>query len=240
MNIYLGKIINFFKENKMAGFTIFAYIAVFIYSPNLGFDSLEMTSSYFLEMLEILPAVFIVMGMVEVWVSRETIMGIFGKGAGIKGRFASVIIGSFSAGPIYAAFPVCYTLLKKGSSVSNIVIILSAWAVVKAPMLIVESQFMGLPFMLTRYMFTVPAIIMIGIITGKVISKEYIIKNSQKEGLLIEKILPGHNCGACGYNSCHQTAEKMAERDESPDVCVSLKEDKEKKIEELIEKEAVN
>lgn len=219
------------KENKIATFTIFAYLVVLFYSPSLFLDSLRMTSVYFMEMLEILPAVFIVMGLVEVWVSRDTIIGIFGKGAGLKGRFASVLVGSFSAGPIYAAFPVCYTLLKKGSAISNIVIILSAWAVVKTPMLIVEAQFMGLPFMFTRYIFTVPAIILIGIITGKMISKEYIVKHSKKEGLLVEKIdqeLPGHNCGACGYSSCHEAAEKISESEESPDVCVHLEEKRKK------------
>ncbi|MGM0405440.1 MAG: (Fe-S)-binding protein [Thermoplasmatota archaeon] len=236
MRSRLKMIVNFFKNNKIAAFTVFAYIVVLVYSTNLGIDSLKMTASYFLEMLEILPAVFIVMGMVEVWVSRETIMGIFGKGAGLKGRFASVLIGSFSAGPIYAAFPVCYTLLKKGSAVSNIVIILSAWAVVKAPMLIVETQFMGLSFMVVRYIFTVPAIIMIGIVTGKVISEEYVIKNSSKDGLLVEKIdelLPGHNCGACGHSSCRETAERIVDGDEEPNVCVPLEEGK--KIRELLE-----
>ena len=217
--------------------TVFAYLAVLIYSPSLFLESLSTTSMYFIEMLEILPAVFVVMGLVEVWVSRDTIMGIFGKGAGLKGRFASVLVGSFSAGPIYAAFPVCYTLLKKGSAVSNIVIILSAWAVVKTPMLIVEAQFMGLSFMGTRYIFTVPAIILIGIVTGKVISKEYIVKDSQKEGLLVEKInqeLPGNNCGACGYNSCRETAEKIAEGEKDPKVCYLLDEENEDKIREFM------
>lgn len=231
------KIKNLMRENKEATVTVFAYLAVLIYSPSLFLDSLSTTSMYFIEMLEILPAVFVVMGLVEVWVSRDTIMGIFGKGAGLKGRLASVLVGSFSAGPIYAAFPVCYTLLKKGSAVSNIVIILSAWAVVKTPMLIVEAQFMGLPFMFTRYIFTVPAIIMIGIITGKVISKEYIVKNSQKEGLLVEKItqiLPGHNCGTCGYKSCRETAEKIAEGEETPRICAPLKEKGRSNIKELM------
>lgn len=226
------------KDNKEATVTIFAYLCVLIYSPSLFLDSLRIISFYFIEMLEILPAIFIIMGLVEVWVSRETILGIFGKGAGIKGRFASVLVGSFSAGPIYAAFPVCYTLLKKGSAVYNIVIILSAWAVVKVPMLIVEAQFMGLSFMGIRYIYTVPAIILIGIITGKVISKEYIVKNSNKEGLLVEKInqvLPGNNCRACGYKSCRYSAEKIAEGDESPNVCVSLDEKAKNSIEELIE-----
>jgi len=235
--VNLGKIKNLMRENKEATVTVFAYLAVLIYSPSLFVDSLATTSMYFVEMLQILPAVFVVMGLVEVWVSRDTIMGIFGKGSGLKGRFASVLVGSFSAGPIYAAFPVCYTLLKKGSAVSNIVIILSAWAVVKTPMLIVEAQFMGLSFMGTRYIFTVPAIILIGIITGKLISKEYIVKNSQKEGLLVEKInqeLPGNNCGACGNRSCYETAEEIAEGETNPKVCAPLKEKERDSIKELI------
>lgn len=234
------KVKNFLNENKIASFTIFAYVVVLIYCPFTFIECLSMTSVYIIEMLEIMPAVFIVMGLVEVWVSRDTILGIFGKGAGLKGRLASVLVGSFSAGPIYAAFPVCYTLLKKGSAVSNIVIILSAWAVVKAPMLIVESQFMGIPFMLVRYLFTVPAIIMIGVITGKVISKEYIVKNSKKEDLLvgeIDELLPGHNCGACGYGSCRQTAENIVDGDEYPEVCVYLEDGEIKNMKKLLEVE---
>ncbi|MFO8110214.1 MAG: permease [Thermoplasmata archaeon] len=216
------------KNNKIAVFTVFAYVIVFIYSPSLGLSGLKNTSSYILEMLQILPAVFIVMGLVEVWVSRETIMKIFGKESGLKGKFASVLIGSFSAGPIYAAFPVCYTLLKKGSAVSNIVIILSAWAVVKVPMLIVEAQFMGISFMTLRYLFTVPAIMMIGIVTGRLVSSETIMKTSKKEGLLAERIqglLPGYSCGACGYKSCRITAEHIARGNVDPDICGPLEEE---------------
>ena len=119
-------IIGIIKNNKIAVITIFAYLAAFIYSPSVGVGSLSLTSDYLLEMIEILPAVFVITGLVEVWVPKETIMNTFGKGSGIKGRLISVLIGSFSAGPIYAAFPVTYTLIIKGSSISNIVLNLSA------------------------------------------------------------------------------------------------------------------
>jgi len=210
------------KNNKIAVFTVFAYVAFFIYSPPIGIDSLFLTSDYLVEMLEILPAVFVITGLVEVWVPKETIMKTFGKDAGIKGRLISVLIGSFSAGPIYAAFPVTYTLLKKGSSISNIVIILSAWAVIKAPMLVVETKFMGLSFMLTRYFLTVPAVIGIGMITEKAVEKAQIVKQSSKDDLVIDKItdeLPGYNCGACGYNSCKEAANAVVEGDEKADIC---------------------
>ncbi len=225
------------KDNRIGVFTVFCYIAAFIYSPSLGLDSLTLTSEYLLEMVEILPAVFIITGLVEVWVPKETIMNVFGEAAGMKGRLVSVLVGSFSAGPIYAAFPVTYTLLKKGSSISNVVIILSAWAVIKAPMLVVETKFMGLPFMLTRYIFTVPAVIGIGVVTEKMVERENIIQESSEIEQRVEKIteeLPGYNCGSCGYNSCHEAAEAVIEKEETPGICDHQSRDDEAELREIL------
>jgi len=70
-----------------------------------------------------------------------------------------------------------------------------------------------------------------------VISKEYIVKNSQKEGFRVEKInqeLPGNNCGACGNRSCYETAEKIAEGEKDPKVCDPLDEENEDEIREFM------
>ncbi len=230
-------------NNRIAVFTLLSYIVVLLYSPSIFIDSVKMTSIYFREMLEILPAVFIITGLVEVWVSRETIMKAFGEDSGMKGRLISVLVGSFSAGPIYAAFPVTYTLLKKGSSVSNVVIILSAWAVIKIPMLFVETQFMGLPFMLTRYIFTVPAIIGIGVITGKLISREQLIHGSKKEDILVERIvqvLPGHNCGACSFQSCYETAKALASGDVDHSACPVAEEEAKEELKKILRESSIN
>ena len=227
------------KRNKIGVFTVLAYFAVLIYSPSLVFSGIIETSSYLLEMVEILPAVFIITGLVEIWVPKETIINTFGKGAGLKGKFISVFIGSFSAGPIYAAFPVTFTLLKKGSSVSNVVIILSAWAVIKAPMLIVESQFMGFSFMFTRYIFTIPAVMLIGIVTEKLVSKEHIFYVSQKSEGIIDRVverLPGFNCGSCGYISCQKAAKAIINEEVKSDVCCHTTEDASEGVEAFLEK----
>lgn len=60
-----------------------------------------------------MPVVFILTSILEAWVPREVIMNIFGEKAGIKGSMMSFILGSLSAGPIYAAFPISKMLLKK-------------------------------------------------------------------------------------------------------------------------------
>jgi RnfABCDGE-type electron transport complex B subunit len=35
----------------------------------------------------------------------------------------------------------------------------------------------------------------------------------------IENVLPGVNCGVCGFTNCHQYAEALAKRETSPDKC---------------------
>ena len=49
-------------------------------------------------------------------------------------------------------------MLKKGASITNIVIILSSWAVIKIPMLANEVKFLGIKFMGIRWILTVISI----------------------------------------------------------------------------------
>jgi len=211
------------KENKLILFALLAYLLALIFRPDVFFKGLKTTGGYLKEMIEILPAVFVISGLIDVWVSRETIIRAFGSGAGLKGKLGAVLVGSISAGPIYAAFPVTQALLRKGASLANIVVILSAWAVVKAPMLVVESKFLGFRFMLTRYLLTLPGIMLIGYLTEKAVNRSHVLRAAQSgvDGIRDELIaqLPGHNCGSCGYKSCGQYAEALAEGEAEPDLC---------------------
>jgi uncharacterized membrane protein YraQ (UPF0718 family) len=63
------------------------------------------------------------------------------------------------------------SLLKKGASISNIVIILSAWAVIKVPMLANEAKFLGVNFMAVRWVLTVTAIFVMAYMVGKIVKK---------------------------------------------------------------------
>ena len=118
-------IIKAIKKNKLLFVVVLAYIFLMIAMPQKALESGKNSMYYVKEMLQIMPVIFILTSLIEAWVPRETIMKGFGEGSGLKGSIFSFILGSFSAGPIYAAFPVCKILLKKGASVSNIVIILA-------------------------------------------------------------------------------------------------------------------
>lgn len=186
------------KNNKILAFSIIAYIILFIFKPELGIKGLKESTYYFIEMVQILPAVFVLTALIQTWIPTEVIMKNFGNGSGLKGKIISITIGSLSAGPIYAAFPVCRTLLDKGASVGNIVIILSSWAVVKVPMLMNEAKFMGTKYMAIRWIFTLIGILFMEYIMNKWVKPED-IKSSQKMNSEIPyvnvKICVG--CGAC-------------------------------------------
>ncbi|MBQ2424942.1 MAG: permease, partial [Lachnospiraceae bacterium] len=81
-------------------------------------------------------------------------------------------LGSAAAGPLYAAFPVATVMLKKGSSIFNVLVFLGAWSTTKIPLLTFEAASLGMRFMLTRLALSVIGILVIAMITDKAISQE--------------------------------------------------------------------
>ena len=162
-------IIKKIKENLFLVIVALAYVIMFIAKPAMGIESVKSSGYYIKEMLMIMPVIFVLTALLDMWVPKEKITQYLGKDAKAKGIFFSFLVGSISAGPVYAAFPMCVMLHKKGASIRNIVIILSSWAVIKVPMLLNETKFLGLKFMATRWVLTVIAIIIFSWITAKII-----------------------------------------------------------------------
>jgi len=124
---------------------------------------------YLMEMVFILPAVMILLGLFAVWVSNEMIMKYLGKTSGVRGIFLAIILGALPTGPLYIAFPMAAVLLKKGAKISNIIVFLSAWACIKIPQEMVELQFLGVQFMLLRLSLTVILVIIMAVLIEKMI-----------------------------------------------------------------------
>lgn len=160
------------KANMFMVIIFSAYLIMFIINPEMGMESVKNSGYYIREMLIIMPVVFVLTALLDLWVPKERIMRYLGEDAGVKGVFLSFVIGSVSAGPIYAAFPMCVMLHKKGASIRNIVIILSSWAVIKVPMLLNEAKFLGPKFMAIRWVLTVIAIIVFSWISSKLVKNE--------------------------------------------------------------------
>jgi uncharacterized membrane protein YraQ (UPF0718 family) len=117
---------------------------------------------FFLEMILILPLMFILIGLFDVWVPREKIIRHLGAGAGHWGILWVILLAMLQVGPLYAAFPVAALLWRKGCSVRNIFIYLGAFTTLKIPMLTFEVGFLGWKFSLLRALFSFPVFVVIG------------------------------------------------------------------------------
>ena len=152
----------------MGAVIVAAAVALLIFSDKSG-PVLSVSKNYFLDLIMILPAVMIIIGLFSVWIPKEAVVKYMGKTSGIKGIFISIILGMLPTGPLYIAFPMAVALLKKGAKISNIIIFISAWACIKLPQELVEIQFLGIEFTLLRLALTIIFVVIMGIIIEKII-----------------------------------------------------------------------
>lgn len=229
------KVLTLMKKNKLIVFVALLYIIVLIVDPQKAADSISNSMYYLGEMLQVLPIIFLLTVVIEAWVPKEVIMKSLGDKSGIKGNLLSLLLGSISAGPIYAAFPIGKSLLSKGASITNIVIILSAWAVIKVPMLANEAKFLGLEFMAVRWILTVISIVVMGYLISIFVKKKD-IPDSDSENKENTLIVNEDYCTGCGL--CYKMLPKYYEMNDNKAIVKSAQVNNEdiKKVIETVEK----
>lgn len=136
-------------------------IVIMLWDQALGREVMRRTKDSFLEMLSFVPPVFLLLGLLDVWVPREKVIAHLGPASGITGLFLSVFLGAAAAGPLYAAFPVAAVMLRKGASFFNVMVFIGAWSTLKIPMFLFETQFLGQAFAITRWILSLAAIVAI-------------------------------------------------------------------------------
>ena len=163
---------NFLKRYKIFLVLLLVNLIVGLALPDIGRKSLDLTKQNLAEMLSVIPPIFVLLGLLDVWVDRATMIKYTGKGSGIKGLLISFLLGSAAAGPLYAAFPVAGVMLKKGTSLFNVLIFIGAWSTTKIPMLTFEAASLGLSFMLVRLALSIIGIVAIAVITQKSLNSQ--------------------------------------------------------------------
>ena len=146
-------------------------LVISLVMPEIGLTAFSNTAGNIKEMISVIPPIFILLGLLDVWVDRATMIKYTGKCSGIKGILISFLLGSAAAGPLYAAFPVATVMLKKGSSIFNVLIFLGAWSTTKIPLLTFEAASLGMRFMLTRLALSLIGILVIALIGDRSMSQ---------------------------------------------------------------------
>ena len=163
---------DFLKRYKILLILLALNIGIGIALPEIGAKSFDLTKANLIEMLAVIPPIFILLGLLDVWVDRATMIKYTGKDAGFKGILIAFLLGSAAAGPLYAAFPVAGVMIRKGSSLFNVFIFIGAWSTTKIPMLTFEAASLGPAFTITRLILSVIGILLIAAISDKALDKE--------------------------------------------------------------------
>ncbi|WP_346933574.1 permease [Clostridium sp.] len=147
-------------------------IIFFFFNFNLGNNSFLSAKSSFIQMLSVLPPIMILLGLIDVWIPRETLVKYMGDNSGVTGVAIAMLIGSIAAGPMYAAFPFTAVLLRKGVKFSNVIIFMNAWCVTKISTLLFEVSAIGFKFTISRLIIDIPGVIIMGYIVHYLMGKD--------------------------------------------------------------------
>lgn len=159
------------KRYKFFIIMIIVTLLLILINRNIGIKAMNTACYSLKEMVLVIPPIFILLGLLDVWVPRETMMKLMGEGSGVKGIILSIILGSAAAGPLYGAFPIAAVFMKKGVKFTNILIFIGAWSTTKIPMFLFEMSALGARFAVTRLLVDIPGIIVIAYVLSALISK---------------------------------------------------------------------
>jgi uncharacterized membrane protein YraQ (UPF0718 family) len=163
---------NLLKRYRFFVVTIVLMIFLLIINQQIGLKALSVTGYSLKEMALVIPPIFILLGLLDIWVPREIMMKYMGEGSGIRGIILAVLLGSAAAGPLYGAFPIAAVFMKKGVRFTNILIFIGAWSTTKIPMFLFELSALGVPFAVTRLFVDIPGIILIAYVLSAFIAKD--------------------------------------------------------------------
>ena len=162
------------KNKRLYLFLLIVLLIVIIVSliyPEKGKKFLPIIFKYGWQIFLIMPPILILVGLMQVWVPKEWIQKYIGSQSGVKGKIFCILFGTLPTGPMYIFLPLASGLLKKGASVSNILILLGIMSSEKIPQMLVEINFLGLRFAVVRFVLTVTAVIIMGEIIEKLVAK---------------------------------------------------------------------
>lgn len=170
------KIISYTLAGAYAGFIAISFAAGFTPGKEIGENFFDFSWA----MLKILPCAFILIGLFEVWVKKETVEKHMGENSSFAAYLWAILLAGTTVGGLYVAFPVAYTLYSKGARLSIIFTYIAASAICRVPMTIFEASFMGIKFSIIRLAVSIPLVIISSMFLGAWLGKKgYKIKKGR-------------------------------------------------------------
>ncbi len=104
----------------------------------------------FRDLLPLLLAAFLFVGLLEVSLPPSLVRGWLGEGSGIRGVLIGSLGGALIPGGPYVAFPIFASLYKAGVSLATAVAFITGWAMWSVGILVFEIPLLGPKFTAVR------------------------------------------------------------------------------------------
>lgn len=126
-----------------------AYVWLAVTHPATAAHAARLGAQTFVDTMPTLVAVFVLVGLLAVWVEQRFVTRHLGEGSGLKGIAIGAGLGTLLHGPLVGVFPLLDGLLRKGARPAVAIAIVSTWAI-KLPMIPLELELFGWKFTVVR------------------------------------------------------------------------------------------
>lgn len=114
---------------------------------------------FFVQMMKVLPCVFILIGLFDVWIKKETVEKHLGHGSNRLSYLWVILLASTTVGGLHVALPIGQALYQKGARLNIVLVFLFAACITRIPMTLFEASFLGWRFTCIRFAVSLPLII---------------------------------------------------------------------------------
>jgi len=160
------------KQYKWLIASLLMILVLLVVNPPQGQAAVKFTFNNLKSVSMVLPPIFILIGLMDVWIPKETMVKFMGHKSGILGATIAIFIGAMGAGPLYVAFPVAALLLKKGARLAYVFLVLGAWTSVKLPIFMFEWASFGPTFTMVHVVSSLTVYIAGSFLLEKLLSDE--------------------------------------------------------------------
>ncbi|MCF8024074.1 MAG: permease [Desulfobacteraceae bacterium] len=150
-------------------------IGIFRQGPEIILQGLMAGGKMLIEVVPLLMAAFVLAGMIQAVVSKETINKWLGKEAGIKGIMLGGVAGALLPGGPYLFYPIAASFLLSGAEIGTtltFVVAKNLWSVSRLPL---EVALLGPRVTIIRFIVTLIFPIIVGVL-GNIFFSGYVDK----------------------------------------------------------------
>ncbi len=145
-------------------------------SPDRGTKALSLTGDSLIDMFSLLPPILVLVGLIDQWVDKKVLIKFMGDDSKFLGVIVALLLGGLAAGPMYIAFPIAITLLKKGANIRYVVFFLGVWTTAKLPIVLFEVAAFGWKYTLIHVSVGLIFFYLVGVFFEKRFDPETLLK----------------------------------------------------------------